>query len=234
MYIILIRTIILFIVVIFSLRIMGKRQIGQLQPYELVVAIMVSELASLPMQDTRIPLIHGVIPIITLLIIQIIISLLELKFDKARAIIDGKPSIVISRGRLVISELRNQVFTVNDLMEELRINGYFSIEDIEYAILETNGQLSIIPKGSTESVTKKDMNINSKDKTLPLTIISEGNIIYENLNLLNLDEQWLNSQIKNANLNNEKDVFIAIMNSEGKLFIQDYSTAHNKSKEIEI
>jgi uncharacterized membrane protein YcaP (DUF421 family) len=234
MFIVLLRTIILFVAVIFSMRIMGKRQIGQLQPYELVVAIMVSELASLPMQDTRIPLLHGVIPIVTLLIIQIIISMLELKFDKARSIIDGKPSIVICKGKLVISELRNQVFTVNDLMEELRINGYFSIEDIEYAILETNGQLSVIPKGTSEPTTRADMNIPTKGKNLPLTIISEGNIIRENLRLLNKNEKWLKEQLKTASIKTEKDVFIAIMDTEGKLYIQDYSEANNASKEIEI
>lgn len=234
MFIVLIRTIILFVVVIFSMRIMGKRQIGQLQPYELVVAIMVSELASLPMQDTRIPLIHGVIPIVTLLVIQIVISVLELKYDKARAIIDGKPSIVINRGKLVLSELKHQVFTVNDLMEELRINGYFSIEDIEFAILETNGQLSVVPKASTEPVTKSEMNIKTEEKTLPLTIISEGKIIYENLHLLDKSEKWLKEKINEANLKDEKDVFIAIMNSEGKLYIQDYSSINKKTREIEI
>ncbi|WP_139905040.1 DUF421 domain-containing protein [Clostridium thermarum] len=234
MFILLFRTIILFVAVIFSMRIMGKRQIGQLQPYELVVAIMVSELASLPMQDTRIPLLHGVIPIATLLIIQIIISILELKFDKARSIIDGKPSIVICKGKLVISELRNQVFTVNDLMEELRIKGYFSIEDIEYAILETNGQLSVIPKTSSEPVTKGDMNVSLKEKNLPLTVISEGKIIHQNLRILKKDEQWLKAQLKNNHIKTEKDVFIAIMNSEDELYIQDYSEDTNKSKEIEI
>ncbi len=234
MFIVLLRTIILFIVVVVSLRIMGKRQIGQLQPYELVVAIMISELASLPMQDTRIPLIHGVIPIVTLLVIQIFISLIELKSSKAHSLIDGKPCIVINKGKLVISELKNQVFTVNDLLEELRINGYFNIEDIEYAILETNGQLSIVPKGDTEPVIKKDLNIKSSPKSIPLTLINEGRIIKENLKLLSKNENWLKSELKKQKIKSEKDVFLALMSTEGKLYIQDYSSGNQKSKEVDL
>lgn len=223
--------------VIFSMRIMGKRQIGQLQPYELVVTIMISELASLPMQDTRIPLIHGIIPIVTLFIIQIIISVLELKSTKARFLLDGKPSIVIKNGKLVLAELKNQVFTVSDLMEELRIKGYFNIEDVEYAILETNGQLSIIPKDNTQPVSKSDMNIKTKVKSLPAIIISQGKINWENLKIINKDEKWLMGQIKSAKLKGPEEVFVAMMSTEGKLFIQDYSAYNDdksKSQEVEL
>ncbi|MDP4089408.1 MAG: DUF421 domain-containing protein [Bacillota bacterium] len=234
MFIVLLRTIILFIVVIVSLRIMGKRQIGQLQPYELVVAIMISELASLPMQDTRIPLAHGIIPIITLLVIQIIISLVELKSTKARSLIDGKPCIVISKGEIVISELKNQVFTVNDLMEELRINGHFNIEDIEYGILETNGQISVILKGDAEPATKKDVKVQSKVKLAPLTLIMEGTIIMENLKILNKDEKWIQGELAKKKIQSEKEVFLAVMKPEGDLFIQDYKTVDRRSMEVDL
>ncbi|NLZ47872.1 MAG: DUF421 domain-containing protein [Clostridiales bacterium] len=237
MFIVLIRTIILFAMVIISMRIMGKRQIGQLQPYELVIAIMISELASLPMQDTRIPLIHGIIPIVTLLVIQIAISVLELKSDKARTFFDGKPSIVIKNGKLVLSELKNQVFTVNDLMEELRMKGYFNIDDVEYAILETNGQVSVIPKDNNQPVTKSDMNIQINAKTLPVIIISQGKICWENLKIINKTEKWLMNQLESANIKNIKDIFLAIMTTEGKLFIQDYSDYEknpNKKQEVEL
>jgi uncharacterized membrane protein YcaP (DUF421 family) len=237
MFIVLIRTVILFAMVTFSIRIMGKRQIGQLQPYELVVAIMISELASLPMQDTRIPLIHGIIPIVTLFIIQIVISLLELKSDKVRVFIDGKPSIVIKNGKILISELKNQVFTVNDLIQELRMKGYFNIEEVEYAILETNGQISVIPKDNSQPVSKSDLNIDTKAKTMPLILISQGIINHDNLKLVNKDEEWLLKQVKAANIKSPKDVFIAIMSTEGELFIQDFSSYNkdsNKSQEVEL
>lgn len=236
MLIILIRTVILFVMVIISMRIMGKRQIGQLQPYELVVTIMISELATLPMEDMRIPLIHGFIPIVTLLIIQIVISLLELKSDKARFILDGKPSIVIRNGRLVLSELKNQVFTVNDLLEELRMKGYYNIEDVEYAILETNGQISVIPKDDNQPVTKSDMNIKTKAKTIPAIIISQGRINMDNLKFINKDERWLMNQIKAANIKDIKEIFIAVMTTEGGLYIQKYSDhkEDNTHQEVEL
>lgn len=222
--------------VIISMRIMGKRQIGQLQPYELVVTIMISELATLPMEDMRIPLIHGFIPIVTLLVIQIVISLLELKSDKARFILDGKPSIVIRNGRLVLSELKNQVFTVNDLLEELRMKGYYNIEDVEYAILETNGQISVIPKDDNQPVTKSDMNIKTKAKTIPAIIISQGRINMDNLKFINKDERWLMNQIKAANIKDIKEIFIAVMTTEGGLYIQKYSDhkEDNTHQEVEL
>ncbi|OPJ60112.1 DUF421 domain-containing protein [Clostridium oryzae] len=234
MFIILIRTFILFFIVTASMRIMGKRQIGQLQPYELVVAIMISELASLPMQDTRIPLIHGIIPIITLFSIQIIISFVELKYQNARDIIDGKASIVIEKGNLVLSELKDQLFTVNDLLEELRIKGYFSIQDIEYAILETNGQLSIIPKKETTPVEKKDMNITVTAQNLPLPIISSGKINYTNLTLLNKDETWLKEQLRTNNFKSEKEVFLAVMDCDNNLYIHGYKNYNEKSTEVKL
>ncbi|MDP4179328.1 MAG: DUF421 domain-containing protein, partial [Bacillota bacterium] len=146
MFTVLFRTIILYSIVVIAMRIMGKRQIGQLQPFELAIAIMTSELASLPMQDTRIPLIDGIIPISTLILLQVIISVVQLKSSKARTIICGKPSILINEGKIDINELKKQMFNINDLLEEIRLQGYYDLADIEYAILETCGQLSIIPK----------------------------------------------------------------------------------------
>lgn len=234
MFIMLIRTIILFSIVMFSLRIMGKRQIGQLQPYELVVAIMVSELASLPMQDTRIPLIHGVIPIVTLLVIEVMISFAEIKSQKFRILIDGKPSIIICKGKLVKEEMRNQLFTINDLLEEMRIKGYFAIQDIEYAILETNGQLSIIPKSPAEPPVKRDLNLKAAEKTLPATLILEGKINYENLTLINRDLKWLRSQLKKENIKEVSEVFVAILDSDNNIFIQKYDDKKYNIGEIDI
>jgi uncharacterized membrane protein YcaP (DUF421 family) len=220
MFIVLLRTAILYILVVFSMRIMGKRQIGQLQPFELVIAIMISDLASLPMQDTRIPLLHGIIPIITLLVLQVALSLLQVKNEKAREIIDGKPSILIKNGKLNINNLKDQRFTVNEIMEELRINGFFNISDIQYATLETNGQLSVIPKAEKEPVTKKDMNISAKEQSMPVILIGEGKINYENLSLISKDETWLKKQLKDNNISKIEDLFIALLDSNSKFFYQ--------------
>ena len=149
---------------------------------------------------------------------------------------DGKPSIVIRNGRLVLSELKNQVFTVNDLLEELRMKGYYNIEDVEYAILETNGQISVIPKDDNQPVTKSDMNIKTKAKTIPAIIISQGRINMDNLKFINKDERWLMNQIKAANIKDIKEIFIAVMTTEGGLYIQKYSDhkEDNTHQEVEL
>ncbi|MCT8975857.1 DUF421 domain-containing protein [Clostridium sp. CX1] len=220
MFIVLIRTIILYLIVIASMRLMGKKQIGELEPFELAIAIMVSELASLPMQDTRIPIMHGIIPIITLLALQTIVSLLELKSEKARIFFSGKPSIVIKDGKLNIKELRKERFNLNDLMEELRLQGYYNIEDIHYAILETSGQLSVMPKTELSNVTKADLNIKSQQESLPVTLILDGRINYDNLKIIDKDEQWLNKQLRKNNISSPKNIFIALLDSKGKFYHQ--------------
>ncbi len=220
MFIVLIRTIILYGLVVIIMRLMGKRQIGELQPFELVITIMISDLASLPMQDTRIPLLHGVIPIITLLIAQIFLSELQLKSEKMRTLIDGRPSILIKNGKIETKQLRDQRMSINDLLEELRISGYLNITDIAYAILETDGQLSIIPKSDYEKVTRQDLKIKAKEIKLPIVIISDGEISKEGLRILKQDEKWIKSKLKANNISSEKEVLVALIDSEGKFFYQ--------------
>ena len=220
MFIVMIRTIILYILVVIILRLMGKRQIGEMEPFELVIAIMVSELAALPMQDVRIPLIHGVIPIVTLLIVQLIITMLELKSEKAGAIITGTPSILISHGNIDIKELRNQRLSFNDLMEELRLNGYYNVSDIEFAILETSGQLSIMPKSSATPVTREDLNLNVPQEELPLTIILDGKLNKRNLKLSKKDEPCVLKKLRKNNIDSIEKAFLGILDSKGNFFCQ--------------
>ncbi|MFL0246520.1 YetF domain-containing protein [Candidatus Clostridium stratigraminis] len=220
MFIVMLRTMILYFIVVFTMRIMGKRQIGQLQPFELVIAIMVSELASMPMQDTRIPLSHGIIPIFTLLLLQALISVAELKSEFARIAFSGKPSIIISQGKIDIKQLKINRYNINDLLEELRLQGYYNMEDIEFAILETSGQLSIIPKTELEPVTKQDLNIKSSQDTLPITLILDGKINLNNLKVINKDKSWLLSQLKKNNILSPDKVFIALLDSKGNFTFQ--------------
>lgn len=220
MFILMIRTAILYALVVLTIRLMGKRQIGELEPFELVIAIMISDLASLPMQDTRIPLFYGIIPIITLLILQTIITLIELKWQKAGEILTGKPSILISHGKIDIKELRSQRLTYTDLIEELRLSGYYNIADVQYAILETSGQLSIIPKIMVSPVVKEDLNITSPQEELPVTLILDGKINRKSLHSINKSEEWLFSQLKAHNIKSPKEVFIATKDSKGQFFYQ--------------
>lgn len=210
------------------MRIMGKRQIGQLQPFELVIAIMISELASLPMQDTRIPLIHGIIPIITLLILQVGLSVLQLKSEKARSLICGKPSILIRNGKIDMNELKSQRFNINDLMEELRLKDHYDLEDIQYAILETSGQLSIIPKTELTPATKQDLNIKCNQDELPVTLILDGKINRHNLKLIKKDINWLTKELRKKNVTSAEEVFIAILDSKEKFFCQPKERMHGK------
>ena len=220
MFIVLIRTIILYLLVILSMRLMGKKQIGELEPFELAITIMISELASLPMQYSRIPLLHGIVPILTLLILQNLFSLIQLKSEKIRSLINGEPSILIEKGKIDFQELKNQRFNINDLMEELRLQGYYDLENIEYAILETSGQLSIIPKTEESPVTKKDLSLQFTQERLPVTLILDGKINKKNLKLIKKDEKWLENKLKKDNISSYDELLIAILNSKGNLYYQ--------------
>lgn len=228
MFIVLIRTVILYLLVILSMRLMGKKQIGQLEPFELAIAIMISELASLPMQDTRIPIMHGVIPIVTLLVLQTILALIQLKSEKMRAILSGKPSVLVKSGKIDILELKKEKFNINDLMEELRLQGYYNLEDIEYAILETSGQLSVIPKTELSNVTKSDLKLTVTQDSLPITLILNGRINKENLKIINKDENWIKEQLKKNKISSITDVFLALMDSKGKFYYQCYENNDEK------
>lgn len=146
-------------------RIMGKRQIGEMQPSELVVAIMISDLATIPMEDIGIPLFSGVIPIFTLIVMEILLSQLSLKNKKFRRLMTGKPNVIIHNGKILEEEMKNLRFNMDDLNEQLRIQGYTGISNINFAILETNGQLSIIPKPKNKQASVEDVeNITKKEK----------------------------------------------------------------------
>lgn len=220
MLVVFIRTLILYIVVIIAMRIMGKRQIGQLQPFELAVAIMISELASVPMQNTGIPLINGIIPILTMLAAQITISFIALKSVRARTIICGKASLLISAGKINESVFRNELYTINDLLEQLRSKDIYNIADVEYAILETNGQLSVVPKASKRNVTPEDLNISVKYEAPAIDLIIDGSLISKNLKRVDLDKAMLETELNKLGISKIEDVFFASIDSERKLFCQ--------------
>lgn len=215
-----IRTLILYFLVVVVMRMMGKRQIAQMQPFELVIAIMIADLAATPMENTGIPLLNGVVPIITLLSVQVIVSFISIKSEAVREIICGKPSILINRGKLVQSELRRLRINMNDLLEQLRGKDYPNLSDVEFAILETNGELSIIPKTSKRTVIVQDLNIKVQQEELPITVIVDGNLLYSNLQKTGRDEQWLHRELKKQGLESIKDTFFAFLSSEGEFFAQ--------------
>ncbi len=215
-----VRTLILYILIVIVLRLLGKRQIGQLQPSELVVALIIADLAAVPMANVGIPLISGIVPIITLFIMEELLSFISMKSERARGIISGKPSILIERGVIMEEELRRMRYNLNDLLEQMRLKDSPSLEDIDYAILETSGQLSVIPKPEIKPVTIKDMNLKPKAQYLPITVIIDGRTILDNLYKIGLSSDWLAEEIKRNKIKSVKDVFFAYLNPERKLVYQ--------------
>ena len=182
---------------------------------------MISELATLPMQDVRLPLLLGIIPIITMLILQIILSELQLRSEKLRKIVDGRPSILLKDGILDTKALREQRINIDDLMEELRVSGYFNFDDLAYIILENNGQLSVIAKTMLSPVTKKDLQIPCKQDILPTILVVNGKIQQEGLRSIHKNEEWLNRKLKSLKIKKVEDVYIAMMDSHNKFFCQE-------------
>jgi uncharacterized membrane protein YcaP (DUF421 family) len=180
-------------------------------------------LAAVPMQNTGIPLVNGIIPILTLLVAHIIMSFISLKSTRARAIICGKPAILIENGKIIEDHLRNEMYTLNDLLEQLRSKDIPNIADVEYAILETNGQLSIIPKSQKRPLTPQDMNISTNYEGLPLDLVIDGRIIYKNLSKINFNEIWLKEQFSKFGIRNIKDVLFSSIDTSGNLYYQEKS-----------
>ncbi len=214
-----IRTVFLFIFVVIAVRMMGKAELSELQPFELVVIIMISELASLPMEDSGMPFINGVIAIFTLVFLQILISLITLKSEKARAIICGKPTVLIQRGKIIEKELKRLRINMNDLVEQLRIKSYSNIDDVEFAILETNGDLSVIPKSDQRPMTPKDMGLATNPADLPVSIIIDGRVNYANLNKASLNFNWLYDQLKKNHIDNINSILYASVDQNKTLSI---------------
>ncbi len=215
-----IRTLILFAVVVIGLRVMGKRQIGQLQPYELVIVIMLSALAAIPMENTGVPLASGLAPILTLLVAQVALSYISLKSQRARGIICGTPSILIKNGKIIEEEMARLRYNINDLLEQLRSKNTPNIADVEFAILENSGQLSVIPKSQKRPVVPADMNLPTAYEGLPVTLIIDGYVFHKNLARINLNEDWLKAELQNFGINSFKKVLFASLDTEGKLFYQ--------------
>lgn len=205
-----IRVIILYILVLIVMRLMGKREIGQLQPFELVVAIMIADLASIPMSDVGIPITNGFIPILALLLMHILISILNMKSIKIREILCGKPRILIYRGKIDEKALKKERFTLNELQERLRGVNIINIGDVEYAILETSGQITVIQKPDRRTTTPKDFDMMPEYEGLPYDLVIDGKIMYNNLKTLGKDYNWLKKEVSKFKIKPEEALIVTI------------------------
>ncbi len=226
----LIRTLIIYIVVILALRLMGKRQIGQLQPSELVVAMMLSELASIPLENNGTPLLTGIIPVLTLLVAETTFSFLTLKSRRIRKVLSGTPTIVVEKGKIQEKELERLRYNIDDLLEELRTSGFANILDVEYAIIESNGNLSVFPKSNKRPVTPDDLNINPAYEGIPYVLVTDGVINQKNMAYAEVTIEWLLNKLNEYNIYDISDAFLVTLDSSGNLFVQKKEKAKVKNK----
>lgn len=207
MLIVFFRAIILYIIIVFSMRLMGKRQLGELQPSELVVTILMSNIATLPIEDINIPMIMGVVPIFTLVCLDVILSHLSLISRRFRRIVSGSPKIIIADGKIDQVQMKALRFTIDDLMESLRSEQIFDIGDVQLAVVETTGKISVYQKQNLQPCTPEDLGINKECQNPPQLVIDDGEVVENALEFIKLDKRWLFSVLKKEKCS-LKDVFI--------------------------
>lgn len=218
MAIVLIRAVLLYIVIALCLRLMGKRQLGELQPSELVVTILISNIAAIPVEDSSVPMIMGVVPIVTLVCLDVIVSGIMLKSTKMRKLIIGSPRIIISEGKILQNEMKRLRYTVDDLMESMRNEQIFDVSQIHYAIVETTGKINFLLKKDCQPAEKQDVNAGGSTENPPSVIIRDGIRDNEQMRLLGLGEKWLTKTLREKNLS-EKNVFLMTSDKNGKFEI---------------
>ena len=213
------RAIILYIIDLIVMRLMGKREIGQLQPFELVISIMIADLASTPMTDVGTPITNGIIPILGLLVMHLVISVINMKSIRGREIICGRPTILIYRGRIDEKALKKERFTINELEERIRGSNVYSLGDVEYAILETSGQVTVIQKPEKRTTTPQDFNITPEYEGIPYDLVVDGRVMEDNLKAIGKDLNWLNQQLKKFKIKPD-EALIVTLDGKGEFFCQ--------------
>lgn len=210
MVIIFIRSLTTFIVLLVVMRLMGKRQIGEMQPFELVITLLIAELACIPMADISVPLVYGIAAILAVFILHQLLSVIEQSGQFAKRIISGKPSLVLNKNGVDFTELRRNNMDVEDLIESMRSAGYYSLDDLDYAIFESNGKLSA----------KEKPDYDKRKTSLPVLIVGEGKVVRKNLSLIGKDEEWLKKVIKSNGAKNNKQVGVMTVDGNGKVYFQ--------------
>ena len=202
-----IRTVILYFVITIGLRLMGKRQIGELEPTELVITMLISDLASVPMQDFGVPLLDGLVPIAVLLSLSMLVSYFNLKSIRFRNLVCGEPAILIQNGKVSQKAMAKNRFTLDELLEQLRSQGIFDLAAVKFAILETDGQLSVLPYAREQS------------EALPTLIINDGRLMEKNLRHRGLNDVWLNRALQLHKISSVKDVFFLSVDDSGNILL---------------
>ena len=223
MLIVAIRTFVLYIIVLIAVSIMGKSELSKMSPFQLVIVFMIAELAAMPIDDPSTSLIHGVMAIFTLMLLQVLISFLSIKSEKFKNLVSGKPSILIEKGKLNIKELKKLRITSTDLLEQLRLANCPSLSDVEYAIMEANGQLTVIPKAEQKPLTPKDMGLTVNDGLLPMVVVSDGTVYNKNLLAAGVPEELFRQKLRDSGISSYKDIFLAFYDENKAFHVYLYS-----------
>ena len=223
MLIVAIRTFVLYIIVLIAVSIMGKSELSKMSPFQLVIVFMIAELAAMPIDDPSTSLINGVMAIFTLMLLQVLISFLSIKSEKFKNLVSGKPSILIEKGKLNIKELKKVRITSTDLLEQLRLANCPSLSDVEYAIMEANGQLTVIPKAEQKPLTPKDMGLTVNDGLLPMVVVSDGTVYNKNLLAAGVPEELFRQKLRDSGISSYKDIFLAFYDENKAFHVYLYS-----------
>ena len=235
MLIVAIRTLIMYAALLFSVRMMGKSELSKMSAFQLVVVFMIAELAAIPIDFTDASLINGLVAIFTLMFLQVLISYISTKSEGFKTLISGRPSILIEKGKLNVRELSRLRISITDLLEQLRIQDCPSICDVQYAIMESNGQLSVIKKAVDKPVTPKDIDLAVSEGVLPAIIISDGNLYDRNLIYSGVDLVSFENRMRSAGIKDIKKVFLAFCDENKQFHIYLHDSASGPfTKEVKI
>lgn len=224
----LIRAILVYLALVVAVRLTGKEQISALMPYDFMVSILFGSLAAFPVVESRAALAPTLVSLLTLVVLNVGFSLATLKNHRLSRLIGGSPIVLVDHGKFVAQGLREAFWGMDDVLSRLRVKGYPNVADVEFAVLESNGEVSVIPKPEKAPLTPADLKVPTKYEGLPVMLIERGQVLYENLAKVGLDYTWLSTQLKNFNLQNPKEVFLASLDTEGKLFLQTMRSADEK------
>ena len=213
--------IIVYLLVLVVFRLMGKRQIGEMQPFELVLTLVIADLATIPMAESAIPTLDGVVPLITLVVVHFALSFISKKSQGFRKVLNGKPVIVINPDGIDFAAIETLNMTVDDIFEAIRSAGYFKLEEIQYAIMETNGVVNVLPKSEFAPATNGDLKIKTEKSTIPYTIISEGKVLDENLLLLKYTKKELDNLLKKRQIKGVENIGVFTIDKNGQCYLQE-------------
>ncbi len=232
---IIVRSILIYLIVLLVFRLMGKRQLGQMQPFELVLTLIIADLATIPMAEVSVPVLHGVVPLLTLVVLHFVLTLISRSSHFFSKVISGKPVIIVNPKGIDYQAMKKLNLSTDDIFEALRECGYFSISQVQYAIMETNGKVSVMPKADFSPVTNADLKTNAEDNYLPIILVSDGKVIKDNITLAGVSEQDIQNMIdKNGSGKQSiKDTLLLTLDKTGQGYFQS-KKGEGKSFQAEV